>query len=174
MCAVRTGKISCPAPWSSPPKALDTLHQGLRLYVRGLSNLLDGCGMDVASGRPFAIRVHAGLDLVDLVAQGPRSRFLDPALLVSLRTASLPHDGVADLRPEPRQFQQRLIEALLRGFVIDYSISTGRSGLPITSLSACPVPKGTKVKRNGKSAAWCSKYDSRSPMRLLFFTMPPT
>ena len=53
-----------------------------------------------------------------------------------------------------------------------YSISTGRSGLPISSLPACPVPKGTNVKRNGKSAAWCSKYDSRLPMRLCFFTMP--
>jgi hypothetical protein len=87
MCAVRTRKISCPAPWYSPPKALDTLHQGLRLYVRGLSNLIDGCGMDVASGRPFAIRAHAGLDLADLVAQGPRSRLLDPYILFSVRTA---------------------------------------------------------------------------------------
>jgi hypothetical protein len=64
-----------------------TLHQGLWLHVRGLSNLLDGCGMDVASGRPFAIHAHAGLDLADLVAQGPRSRLLDPYILFSLRTA---------------------------------------------------------------------------------------
>src|SRR4029077_3936689 len=70
MCTVRTRKISCPAPWYSPAKALDALHQGLRLHVRGPSNLLDGCGVDVASGRPFAIRAHAGLDLADLVAQG--------------------------------------------------------------------------------------------------------
>ena len=73
MCAVRTRKISCPAPWYSPPKALDTLHQRLRLHVRGLSNLLDGCGMDVASGRPrspFA-RMRASPPLPS--ARSPRS-----------------------------------------------------------------------------------------------------
>jgi hypothetical protein len=43
--------------------------------------------MDVAFGRSFTIRAHAGLDLADLVAQGPRSRLLDPYILFSLRTA---------------------------------------------------------------------------------------
>ena len=73
MCAVRTRKISCPAPWYSPPKALDTLHQRLRLHVRGLSNLLDGCGMDVASGRSFAIRAHRQAVQI-VVARSPRRR----------------------------------------------------------------------------------------------------